>query len=383
MRYRTLGKTGLEVSEIGFGPEWMDGTPEQTREIAEVLREAGVNYMDCWMADPHIRENLGFAMRGHTDEWIVQGHIGSCWVDGQYKRSRDVSLVRPAFEDELRLLGVEHFEIGMMHYIDSVDELIDSLEGPYYGYVQELLRAETIRHVGLSTHNPEVALEAVRRGAVEVIMFSINPAFDLLPPSEDVNDLFGDFADAGEQVEPLRAELYSLCEENDVALTVMKPYAGGRLLNAEQSPFGVALTPVQCIHYCLTRPAVASVLGGYKTVGEAQDALAYEDATDADNNAKLLDLLADVPDDERTARFVCTLVFVDTDDSEIVAHGSCEGKIGYEERGDNGFGYDPLFYADAFDGKLTTAEVPSEQKDAISHRGEALRAFIREFEKRD
>ena len=110
---------------------------------------------------------------------------------------------------------------------------------------------------------------------------------------------------------------------------------------------------------------------------------AGEDATDAQNNAKLLDLMADVPDDERTARFVCTLVFVDTDGSEIVAHGSCEGKIGYEARGDNGFGYDPLFYADAFDGKLTTAEVPSEQKDAISHRGEALRAFIREFEKHD
>ena len=87
-----------------------------------------------------------------------------------------------------------------------------------------------------------------------------------------------------------------------------------------------------------------------------------------------------MPDDERTARFVCTLVFVDTDDSEIVAYGSCEGKIGYEERGSNGFGYDPLFFADAFDGKLTTAEVPSEQKDAISHRGEALHAFIREFE---
>lgn len=284
MRYRTLGKTGLKVSEIGFGPEWMDGTLEETREIAEVLREAGVNYMDCWMADPHIRENLGFAMRGHADEWIVQGHIGSCWVGSQYKRSRNVSLVRPAFEEELRLLDVDHFEIGMMHYIDSVVELVDSLEGPYYEYVQELLQAGTIRHVGLSTHNPEVTLEAVRRGVVEVIMFSINPAFDLLPPSEDVNDLFGDFANAGERIEPLRAELYSLCEENDVALTVMKPYAGGRLLNAEQSPFGVALTPVQCIHYCLTRPAVASVLSGYKTVAEVQDALAYENATDSERD---------------------------------------------------------------------------------------------------
>lgn len=279
MEYRKLGSTGLEVSEIGFGPEWMNGTPEETREIAEVLREAGVNYMDCWMADPHIRENLGYAIKGHTDEWIIQGHIGACWLDGQYKRTRDVELVRQAFEDELRLLGVDYFEIGMMHYIDSLDELRVSLEGPYYEYVQELLAAGTIRHVGLSTHNPEVALEAVRRGVVEVIMFSLNPAFDLLPPSEDVNDLFGDFAGAGEQIEPLRAELYSLCAEKNVALTVMKPFAGGRLLSAEQSPFGVALTPVQCVHYCLTRPAVASVLGGYKTVEQAQDALAYEQAT--------------------------------------------------------------------------------------------------------
>lgn len=293
MKYRELGSTGLEVSEIGFGPEWMTGTPEETREIAEVLREAGVNYMDCWMADPHIRENLGYAIAGYTDEWIIQGHIGACWVDGQYKRTRDVELVRPAFEDELRLLGVDHFEVGMMHYIDNVDELISSLEGPYYEYVQELLAAGTIRHVGLSTHNPEVALEAVRRGVVEVIMFSLNPAFDLLPPSEDVNDLFGDFADAGEQIEPLRAELYSLCAEKNVALTVMKPFAGGRLLSAEQSPFGVALTPVQCIHYCLTRPAVASVLGGYKTVEQAHDALAYEDATPQERDFACA--LADAP----------------------------------------------------------------------------------------
>ncbi|MEF2657494.1 MAG: hypothetical protein UIQ97_05235 [Eggerthellaceae bacterium] len=64
MNYRKLGKTGLMVSEIGFGPEWMTGTPEETRAIAEVLREAGVNYLDCWMPDPHIRANLGYAMKG-------------------------------------------------------------------------------------------------------------------------------------------------------------------------------------------------------------------------------------------------------------------------------------------------------------------------------
>lgn len=279
MRYRELGSTGLKVSEIGFGPEWMNGTPEETRAIAEVLREAGVNYLDCWMSDPHIRENLGFAMAGHTDEWIVQAHIGACWVDGQYLRSRDLAHVKPAFEDELRLLGISYAEIGMMHYIDSVEEFRDCMADEFFGYVEELLAAGTIRHVGLSTHNPEVALEAVRSGKVEVIMFSLNPAFDMMPPSDDINTLFGDFSNAGENIDPVRAELYHLAAARNVALTVMKPFAGGRLLSAGDSPFGVALTPQQCIHYCLTRPAVATVLAGYKTIAEAQAALAYETAT--------------------------------------------------------------------------------------------------------
>ncbi len=278
MRYRDLGNTGLRVSEIGFGPEWMKGTPEETRAIAEVLREAGANILDCWMSDPHIRSNLGYAIKGHEDEWIIQAHFGACWVDGQYQRSRDLDLVRPAFEDELHRLGIDHAEIGMMHYIDSLDEFRACMEGPFFAYVQEMKEAGVIRHIGLSTHNPDVALEACRTGSVEAIMFSINPAFDMLPASDDIDDLFGDYADAGESIDPVRDELYRTCATMGVGLTVMKPYAGGRLLSAEESPFGVALTPKQCIHYCLTRPAVATVLAGYKTIQEAKDALAYEDA---------------------------------------------------------------------------------------------------------
>lgn len=100
-----------------------------------------------------------------------------------------------------------------------------------------------------------------------------------------------------------------------------------------------------------------------------------EDATDAENNAKLLSLLSDVPDEKRTARFVSTIVFIDSDGTEIVSRGTCEGSIGWKPRGSNGFGYDPLFMSDDCGGK-TTAEVPPEQKDAISHRGRALAAFV-------
>lgn len=100
---------------------------------------------------------------------------------------------------------------------------------------------------------------------------------------------------------------------------------------------------------------------------------AGEGASDADNNAKLLADLADVADPERTARFVCTLVFIDDDGRETVARGTIEGRIGREERGGNGFGYDPLFLPDVFDDGRTLAEARPEEKNAVSHRGNALR----------
>lgn len=101
---------------------------------------------------------------------------------------------------------------------------------------------------------------------------------------------------------------------------------------------------------------------------------AGDDATDAENNAKLLAALGDTPDTERTARFRSVIVLVNEDGSEVVGEGSCEGSILREPRGDGGFGYDPLFAPDAEPG-FTMAELPMERKNAVSHRGAALRAL--------
>lgn len=100
---------------------------------------------------------------------------------------------------------------------------------------------------------------------------------------------------------------------------------------------------------------------------------AGEDGNDSANNALLLERLKDVPDEDRAARFVCTLVFIDEDGTELVARGSVEGKIGYEELGSEGFGYDPLFFPDEYNGETTFAEVPQSEKNVISHRARALR----------
>ena len=96
-----------------------------------------------------------------------------------------------------------------------------------------------------------------------------------------------------------------------------------------------------------------------------------EDTSYHIKNKSLIDRLEGVPDEKRTARFVCAIAAVFPDGKELVVRGTVEGIIGYEEKGENGFGYDPIFYLP--ERGCTTAELPPEEKNSISHRGNALR----------
>lgn len=286
MRYRRLGKTELMVSEIGLGAEWLERhNAEECREIIDFCEEKGINILDCWMSEPNVRSNIGGAIRGKRERWIIQGHIGSTWQGGQYVRTREMPKVKEAFEDLLRRLGTDYIDLGMIHYVDQEAEFRQIVEGPFLAYVKELREKGMIRHIGLSTHNPDVAKLAVLSGIVEMILFSVNPAFDLLPAIDDIDQYFVEEYDANlGGIAPERAELYKLCEQRDVGITVMKGYAGGRLFDEKTSPFQVALTPVQCIHYALTRPAVASIMAGYDTPAHVEAAVAYESASEEEKD---------------------------------------------------------------------------------------------------
>ena len=96
-----------------------------------------------------------------------------------------------------------------------------------------------------------------------------------------------------------------------------------------------------------------------------------EDTSYHIKNKSLIDRLEGVPDEKRTARFVCEIASVFPDGKELVVRGTVEGIIGYEEKGENGFGYDPIFYLP--ERGCTTAELSPEEKNSISHRGNALR----------
>ena len=280
MNKRRLGKTGLMVSEIGFGGEWLE-RHEEAESVALIrhAQEKGINIIDCWMPDPKSRDIIGKGIAGSRDKWIVQGHIGSTWQEGQYVRTRDMAQVKPAFEDLVRRIGGGYIDLGMIHYVDSLEDWNTCMNTAYIDYVHELHRSGVIRHIGLSTHNPRIARMAAESGFIEMILFSINPAFDMHPATENLDDMFGSYDQGLSGIDPERAALYQLCEEKDVGLTVMKGFFGGRLFNAASSPFGVAFTPNQLIHYSLTRPAVASILCGYDTKEQVDAAVAYETAT--------------------------------------------------------------------------------------------------------
>lgn len=282
MEYRTLGKTGLKVSEIGFGGEWLERHDEDySIELLKYAHRKGINIVDCWMPDPKSRDIIGKAMEGCRNSWYVQGHIGSTYQNGQYVRTRDMKYVRPAFEDLLARFHSDYVDLGMIHYIDSVEDWNNVMNGEFIKYVHELHDKGVIKHIGLSTHNPVIGKLAVETGFIEMILFSINPAFDMRPATENLESMFGGYdKDQLSGIDSDRARFYQMCEENNVGLTVMKGYFGGALLDKDRSPFGVAFTPAQLIHYALTRPGVSSILCGYDTKEQVDEAVYYENASD-------------------------------------------------------------------------------------------------------
>jgi len=139
-----------------------------------------------------------------------------------------------------------------------------------------------------------------------------------------------------------------------------------------------ALTKARAISGATGTPALADdsgievdALGGRPGIHSAR--FAGPEATDAQNNAKLLSMLEGIPPEERTARYRCVAVLVFPDGREIAGVGACEGSIGFEPRGSGGFGYDPYFVPE---GELETmAELTPDRKNEISHRGRALRGL--------
>ena len=287
MNYRTLGRTGLQVSEIGLGCEHLQGKEYRiVKAVTDEAFELGVNIFDIFMSEPQIRTDIGKAIAGRRDKVIIQGHLGATWKNGQYARRRNVKEVNAAFCDLLARLNTDYIDIGIIHHADTEKDIKNVFESELIDYICGLKEKGIIRAIGLGSHSPDTAKTAVETGLIDILMFSLNPAFDVLPHDMGLEDMLGEEAKKAlqGQLNPKRTALYHACEKHGTAITVMKGYMGGRLLDAKKSPFGKALTTTQCLHFALTRPAVASVLVGCVTQEELKQACSYISASEEERD---------------------------------------------------------------------------------------------------
>ncbi len=297
----------MTVSAISLGCEHLQGKDYNTvKTVIEAALDSGINYLDVFMSEPEVRSNIGKVLVGRRESVMVQGHIGACWVDGQYKVSRDINEVKTSFEDLLTRLQTDYIDVGFLHFVDKESDWDRLVKSEMMEYALSLKEKGIIRAIGMSSHNPVTAKKAVDSGLIDVLMFSINPAYDLIPKETDMVDIFNEVIDGKKQnftqmtIEPLRDALYRDCEEKGVAIIVMKALAMGTLLSKERSPLGIELTVGQCIHYALSRPAVSAVMVGMQNLRDVEESAKYWTLTEEErDHVKSLSRLQMFQADER------------------------------------------------------------------------------------
>ena len=247
--------------------------------------EQGINCMDMYSPNPELHKRVGNIIHHQREKFVLQGHLCTIWQNEQYKATRNIKEVKTAFETMLKNLNTDYIDIGMIHYVDSLKTWKQIVEGEIMEYALELKKQGKINHIGLSSHNPIVALEAVNSGLIEVLMFSVNPCYDLLPGDEDVETLWAEssYQKPLFNLEKQKEKLYETCQRLGVGITVMKVFGGGDLLS-NYSPAGKAMMPSQCIHYALTRPAVATVFSGVRSIEDLKKSLYYESAKEEEKD---------------------------------------------------------------------------------------------------
>ena len=282
MEYRTLPHGGDKISVIGLGSAGIhNASAAEVERTYEIAIDAGVNHFDFIPSESVPLEAMGRVLGRHRDRVHIQVHIGALYESGAYGWTTKAAPAIAEFEQRLATIGTDYADFGFIHCIDEDADLDRVMNGGIWDYAQARKADGTIRHLAFSTHSPHIARELLATGSFDLAMFSLNPMYDYTDESEYGQ---GEAAD--------RALLYREFERAGVGVAVMKPFAGGQLLDAEQSPFGQALTRFQCIQYALDKPGVLTVLPGVHGVSDLRDLLSFFEASPEERDYSVLASMA-------------------------------------------------------------------------------------------
>ena len=279
MEYRKLPHGEEKIGVVGLGMGGIQNASDD--EIEQIIRKAianGINFFDLCAGGANVYAPFGKAIVGQRNKIYFQLHFGAVYKDsGEYGWSRDLEKIKKTFAWELEKLGTDYIDFGFLHCIDEDKDFEEIKQSGIFDYVLSLKESGVIHHLGFSSHTPSVAHKVLDEGIFDLMMFSINPAYDL-----EKGDEYG----IGTTNE--RAELFRRCEKEGVGISVMKPFHGGQILDEKTSPFKKAMTRAQCIKYSLDRPAVLAVVPGVRSLSDLDELLNYPLASEEEKDYSVI-----------------------------------------------------------------------------------------------
>ena len=277
MEYRTNRRTGDKISILGLGASSISQAGE--KEGIETLKMAfdnGINYFDLAGGDAACFPYYGKAFENVRDKVMYQIHFGANYETGSYGWTTNLEKVKKSIAWQLEQLKTDYINYGFIHCIDEESDWNAYQKNGILDYIKELKEKGIVKHIGISSHTPELLHKALDTGLIDMVMFSINPAYDYEQ---------GTYANGSVNE---RMELYKRCEAEGVGISVMKAFSSGQLLDERTSPFGKALTKMQCIQYALDKPGVLTVLPGIRGKEDLEEILQFNKATDEEKDYSII-----------------------------------------------------------------------------------------------
>lgn len=277
MEYRINRRTGDRLSVIGLGTSYIASAPEKEAVSALTFAcENGINFADLATAGAKTFTYYGKAFADVRRKMHYQVHFGANYETGEYGWTTKADTIRGQVDWMLKELKTDYVDYGFIHCLDAESDWKEYQKNGVLDYLLEMKRQGVVKHIGLSTHTPELANLVLDTGLVDQMMFSINAAYDY------------HHGTYGRGSADERMGLYRRCEAEGVGITVMKPFSGGQLLDDKTSPFGKALTRYQCLQYALDKPGVLTVVPGIRSLEDVKELLGFFDAPREEKNYDVL-----------------------------------------------------------------------------------------------
>lgn len=280
MKYRILGRTGLIVSEMGVGSTYFlnKNAEEMTSIVSEAINN-GINYFDSFL----YYNQTAFVseiIKSNRKKLILAGHLGMEMIKDDYIILRDKKKSYDAFIEYLKQLKVDDVDIIYIHNVSTKEAKSIFADGGLVDLAYQLKEEGYGRYIGISTHDTETCKLAIESDRIDVIMYPINLLSHTSKGKIDIN---------------------RLCQEKNIGLVAMKPFAGGKLMQNNMTIYHQeknnwsriseitweklverkeAVSPLKCISYVLNQPGVSCVVPGVSKVNELKDNLRYFNTTD-------------------------------------------------------------------------------------------------------